>query len=155
MIKKLNRTLFELWVGIAFLYPILMIVIFFVPSKLDYAISLSVGIVTALVASWHMWWSFDRALSRDVEGAMKSVRIQYLYRYLFLILVLGVVGMIFKEYVLATFAGISCMKFSAYLQPITKKVSTLVYGVEILPDIIYPDSDNVSLKIEDTAEGQR
>lgn len=155
MIKKLNRTLFELWVGIAFLYPILMIVIFFVPSKLDYAISLSVGVVTALAASWHMWWSFDRALSRDVEGAMKSVRIQYLYRYLFLILVLGVVGMIFKEYVLATFAGISCMKFSAYLQPITKKVSTLVYGVEILPDIIYPDSDNVSLKIEDTAEGQR
>lgn len=155
MIKKLNRTLFELWIGIAFLGLLMMVVIFFVPSKVDYAVSLLVGIVTAIIASWHMWWSFDRALSRDVENAMKSARIQYLYRYLFLILVLGAMGVIFGEYVLATFAGISCMKFSAYLQPFTKKISTLVYGVEILPEIIYPDSDDVSLKIEDTAEGQR
>ena len=37
---------------------------------------------------------------------------------------------------LTAFIGVMGLKVSAYLQPVTKKISRAVYGEEILPDII-------------------
>lgn len=108
--------------------------------------------------SFHLWWSLDRAFELDEASAAKSARIQFLLRYLFLIIVLTVSGLFFKEYVLATFVGITGTKIGAYLQPLTKKISTKIYGVEILPPIIeYIDDEKEKATKEsiETVEGQK
>jgi len=154
--NTLNRTLFELWIGIIFWGIVLTVILIFVPSKFDYGMALLMGVAASLTATLHMWWSLDRALSRNADKAAKFIRIQFLLRYLFLIIILGISGLLFDEYVLASFGGILGMKVAAYLQPFSKKISTLIYGVEILPDIIYEDEEaEEAPKIEDTAEGQR
>ncbi|MCQ2081868.1 MAG: hypothetical protein MJZ11_09415 [Lachnospiraceae bacterium] len=130
---RLNRTVFELWVGILMFAIVGQIVAIFIPNPGKCSLNLWIGTLTALIASFHMWWSLDRALSFDNDNAVKSIRIQFLLRYLFLIAVMGVCGVFFGEYVLAAFFGITGIKIGAYLQPLTKKISTLIYGEEILP----------------------
>lgn len=114
---------------------VLQLLVFLFPNKGAYSICLWMGIAAALISAFHMWWALDRALSNP-EKATKTLGLQYAIRYLFLILVLGVAGMLYGPYVLATFAALLGIKISAYLQPVTKKLSTLVYGEEILPEII-------------------
>lgn len=153
MKNKLNRTVFELWSGIIAFGLLCAIADIFVPDKIEYIICLLIGIVTALAASYHMWWAIDRALDEGEGGAAKKIRLQFVYRYLALIVVLGIVGVFFGEYVLGTFAGIVGIKVSAYLQPLEKKLSDLVYGEEILPEKIeyLYDEDE---KIKEPAEKQ-
>ena len=136
MKNKINRTVFELWIGIIAFGLVCLIADIFVPDKITYLICLLIGIITALAAAYHMWWSIDRALDEGEGAATKKIRLQFVYRYLALIIVLGATGIFFGEYVLGTFAGIVGIKVSAYLQPLAKKISNLVYGEEILPEKI-------------------
>lgn len=114
---------------------VLQLAVFFVPDKGAYSICLWMGVPAAMICSFHMWWSLDRALDNP-EKATKTLGLNYAIRYLFMILVLGAAGIWFGPYVLATFASLVGIKAAAYLQPVTKKLSTLVYGEEILPERI-------------------
>ena len=139
LILKLNRTVFEMWTGIIIYGLVCELGVLLVPLKKVYSISLWCGIVTALAASFHMWWSINRALEAGEAEAPKKMSVQYIIRYTCLVIVLGIFGMSVGSYVLATFLGILGVKAGAYLQPITKKISVFIYGEEILPPIIYED----------------
>lgn len=106
------------------------------PDRGKYNICLWSGVVAALISAFHMWWAFDRELGNPEDKATKNLKLQFAIRYLFLIIVLGVTGFFFGNYVLATFAGIMGTKISAYMEPYSKKISTLIYGEEILPERI-------------------
>lgn len=136
MKDRINRTVFELWCGIIAFGVLCMAATFFVSDKLKYIVCLLIGIMSALAAAYHMWWALDRALDEGEGAATKKIRLQFVYRYLTLIVILGATGIFFGEYVLGTFAGIVGIKVAAYLQPLEKKISTLVYGEEILPEKI-------------------
>ena len=153
--NAINRTVFELWVGILLFGIVCEFVVFLVSNKMAYSICLLVGIIAAIAASWHMWWSINRSFDQGVENAPKSMSIQFIFRYIFLIVVLGCMGLCFGSYVLATFLGIMGMKAAAYMQPLTKKVSTLVYGEEILPPVIeylYDDESFAEVVVDKSAE---
>lgn len=145
IVNKLNRTVFELWTGILAFGILCSVVAFFVNNPGLYILCLLIGILSALAAGYHMWWSIDRALDLGEEGATKSIRLQFLIRYLFLTAVLAFTGIFFGSYVLAAFLGILGIKVGSYLQPVSKKLSTAIYGEEILPDIIefIDDDDDV------------
>lgn len=132
---RLNRTVFELWVGILMFGLILQLPVFLFPQKGAYTVCLWIGILAALLCAFHMWWALDKAMTNP-EKATKTLGLHYALRYLFMILVLGGAGILYGPYVLVTFAALVGIKVAAYLQPVTKKLSTLVYGEEILPDII-------------------
>ena len=153
MKNKINRTVFELWIGIIIFGLVCAIADIFVPDKLKYLVCLLIGVVTAIAAAYHMWWSIDRSLDKGEGGAAKDIRLQFVLRYFALIVVLGAVGIFFGEYVLGTFAGILGIKVAAYLQPLEKKLSNLVYGEEILPEKIeyLYDEDE---KIKEPAKAQ-
>lgn len=140
LILKLNRTVFEMWTGILIYGLVCELGVFLVPSKGVYSISLWCGIATALIASFHMWWSINRALEAGEAEASKKMSVQYIIRYMCLVIVLGVFGVMTGSYVLATFVGILGVKAGAYLQPVTKKISVFIYGEEVLPPVIYEDS---------------
>lgn len=145
--KLINRTLFELWLGILAFGLFCQLAVFFMPNPGIYSISLWIGVLAAVLASFHMWWSFDRAFDMDEKAATKNVRLHYLLRYLFLIAVLAASGIFFGNYVLATFAGILGMKIGAYLQKPAKKISTLIYGVEILPPLIKESEEDQNAEL--------
>lgn len=136
MITRINRTVFELWVGIITFGILCQIVCIWMPDKGKYSLCLWSGIAAALVCAFHMWWSLERELGNSEDKATKNLKLQFTLRYIFLIIVLGITGYFCGNYVLATFAGIMGTKIAAYLEPCTKKISTLIYGEEILPERI-------------------
>lgn len=153
MIKdKINRTVFELWVGILIYGILCQFIVLLVKDKIAFSICLWSGIVCAILSAFHMWWSLERALDLDEGGAIKNMRVQFVIRYFVLVLVLGAMGVIFGSYVLATFLGIVGVKASAYIHFITHRISTMIYGEEILPPVI--ENLYEYEELQNTADGQ-
>lgn len=94
------------------------------PFRMDqgkYAAGLWIGILVALVNSFLMWRSLNRAFSCDERHAATQMAGGYVVRYL---LVAGaLLGVYFLDigYVLAAFLGVMGLKIGAYLQPLTHK----------------------------------
>lgn len=133
--ETVDRYVFDLWIGILAFGVICELGVFFAPSKGNYTVCLWVGIITALCAAYHMWWSIDRAFDYG-DAAPKKMSIQFIIRYMVFVIVLGIMGVLFGSYVLITFLGIVSIKASAYMEPLSKKLSVLIYGEEILPPVI-------------------
>ncbi|MCR4788979.1 MAG: hypothetical protein K5888_10360 [Lachnospiraceae bacterium] len=146
MKDRINRTVFELWTGELIFGLLAQAAVFFFPDKLRYSACLWIGVISAMAASYHMWWALDRSLEQGESEAPKQIRLQYVLRYLAMCIVLGAVGIFFGSYVLAAFAGLIGIKISAYMQPLTKKISRLVYGEEILPPVIEYLYDDEEIK---------
>ena len=144
MKNRINRTVFELWTGELIVGVLASSTVFFVNDKGIYLLCLWIGVITAMAASYHMWWAIDRSLEYSESDVPKQMGVQFIYRYLALCLVLGIVGVLLGAYVLGTFVGILGIKLSAYMHFLTKKISTLFYGEEILPPkIMYIDDEEI------------
>ena len=135
-ITRMNRTLFELETGILLFGAACQVIVFFVNDKSSYSLGLWIGILTAMISAFHMWWSLDRALDLPERVAVKSMSTHNILRYVFITLVLGLTAISRAANPLSAFAGIMGLKASAYLHFITRKISTIVYGEEILPPLI-------------------
>lgn len=142
--QKINRTLFELICGILF-YGfaagiIEIIVVQIVKSRgadasalwnLKYVLAGHViGIVIAVAYSVHMWWSIDRALDFDEDTAVKKQTINYVIRYVVLIIALSLVCMTQAVSPISAFIGIMGIKIGAYLNKPMKLISNIFYGIE-------------------------
>lgn len=134
--ELIDRYVFEMWTGILIFGIVCLIGLIFVPDRTAYLLCLCAGIITAIISAYHMWWSIDRALDKPQADAAKSMSLQFIIRYTFYIIVLALMGIKFGSYVLATFLGIMAIKAGSYMEPLTKKLSVLLYGEEILPPVI-------------------
>ena len=105
-------------------------------DKGAYSFGLWIGILIAAVGAFHMWWSLDRALDLPERAAVKSMSTHNILRYLFITLALIAVAISGIASPLSAFLGIMGLKASAYMHFITKKISTLIYGEEVLPPLI-------------------
>lgn len=139
--EKVNRTLFELEVGILIFGVVCQLFVFFVKDKAGYSIGLWIGVVTALLAAVHMWWSLDKGLDYGEKAAVGFLTRQNIFRYLGIILVFVVICVTQAGNPLSAFLGIMGLKAGAYLQPLTKKISRCIYGEEILPPLIEEPDD--------------
>ncbi len=135
-ITKINRTLFELETGIFMFGAVCQVFMLLLKDKGAYSFGLWIGILIAAVGAFHMWWSLDRALDLPERAAVKSMSTHNILRYLFITLALIAVAISGIASPLSTFLGIMGLKASAYMHFITKKISTLIYGEEVLPPLI-------------------
>lgn len=121
-LRKKNRTLLELQVGIVFVGAVCQGVgTFIVERQGYYAKSLWFGVLMALVASVHMYRTLDRGLDYGAD-ASKIIFRGYLFRYAFLIFVLAVVMVTEVMNPLVLFMGYMSLKVAAFLQPFTHKL---------------------------------
>ncbi|MDE5909615.1 MAG: hypothetical protein K2H52_12875 [Lachnospiraceae bacterium] len=135
-ITRINRTLFELETGIALFGVVCQIFVFLMKDKVWYSRGLWMGIMTAAVCAFHMWWSLDRALDLPERSAVKSMSAHAILRYLVIVTVLAGTAVSGIGDPLAAFLGVMGLKVSAYMHFITRKISSIIYGEEILPPLI-------------------
>lgn len=85
------------------------------------------GAATAGLMLWHLYRSLDCALDMDADSADKYMRKRTTFRMLMAGAALAV-GALFPDWfqVIGVFFGVLCLKFAAYLQPLTHKVIQLL-----------------------------
>lgn len=135
-ITRINRTLFELETGIVIFGAVCQLFVFLIEDKAAYSLGLWMGILVAGLSAFHMWWSLDRALELPERAAVKSMSTHNILRYVFITAVLALIAISGIANPLSAFLGIMGLKASAYMHFITKKISTMIYGEEILPPLI-------------------
>lgn len=121
--KKIDQTLAELIIGILFSGVLIWLVSLLITGPdAAFAASYAAGVATAVLLSVHMYRSIDRALDMGQEDAEKYMRRAYFFRVLFIFCVAGFVCRIDQEDIIAVFLGILCLKFGAFLQPLTNRL---------------------------------
>ena len=135
-ITKINRTLFELEIGIVMYGIICQVFVFLVKDKAGYSLGLWMGVLIAMASAFHMWWALDRALDLGERQAVKTMSTHNVLRYVFIVVAFALIAISGIANPLAAFLGIMGLKVSAYMHFITQKISTKIYGEEILPPLI-------------------
>lgn len=135
-IARINRTLFELETGIIIFGAVCQIFVFLVEDKAGYSRGLWLGILIAALSAFHMWWSLEKALDLPERSAVKSMSAHTILRYVLIAAALAVTAISGIGNPLSAFLGIMGLKVSAYMHFITKKISTIIYGEEVLPPLI-------------------
>lgn len=126
-LRKKNRTLLELQIGIVFFGIVCQTVgAFIVERQGYYAKSLWFGILTAFAASIHIYRTLDRALDYG-QNASKMIFRGYLFRYAFLTFVLAVAMVTGALNPLIVFMGYMSLKVAAFLQPVTHKLCNKLF----------------------------
>lgn len=118
MKRKIDSTLFELWLGILAYGVVFEIVLLFFFRDPAYSIGLWIGVSLAVAGAFHMWWSLDRGLDLPEKEAVKSMGAQNIIRYVVLVLVLGALMFVDFADPIFAFCGYMGMKVSAYLNPL-------------------------------------
>ena len=120
--RKLNETLAELLIGTTAAGVLLWgVIIWFVEKRSYFTIGIVMGVVLALLAACHMYWSLDRGMELG-GGATKYLLSQNMVRYGVITIVFGVLCIVDIGNPIAAFVGIMCLKIGAYLQPFTHKI---------------------------------
>lgn len=119
---KINKTLFEMYLGILF-WGILCQAVgaFLVENQLIYAESLWFGILLAGVSATHMYRSLDRALDYG-DKASKLIFRDYLIRYILLVVIMALIMVTKVLNPLVVFLAYMGLKVSALIQPFTDKL---------------------------------
>ena len=121
-LRKRNRTLLELQIGIVLIGMVCQLVgAFIVERQMYYAKSLWFGVLMSLAASVHMYRTLDRGLDYGAD-ASKIIFRGYLFRYAFLVFVLAVAMVTGVMNPLVLFMGYMSLKVAAFLQPFTHKL---------------------------------
>jgi hypothetical protein len=126
MKEKINETLAELMAGIVVSGVVIQIAdliisaIFpqFKSARFLFATGLWIGVAAALLLSIHMYRSIDRALDMSSGDAETYMRKTYMLRTLAILAIAAAVHFLQLGYVMATFLGVLCLKFGAFLQPL-------------------------------------
>ena len=73
IIENVNRTLFELEVGILIFGVVCQIFVFLPEDKAGYSIGLWIGVITAALAAFHMWYTLDKGLDFDEKKSLTDL----------------------------------------------------------------------------------
>lgn len=136
-VKRINRALLELWIGIVFVGVLCQLIgMWFVADKWLYTIALWVGILLALITVCHMYRTLERTLEMGAN-ATKAATASNLLRYGCIVIVFLLVWATGVLNPLITFMGIMTLKVAAYIQPFTHKLCNKVFReVDPIPESI-------------------
>lgn len=145
-LKKINRTVLEMELGILFLGVLAQIIgAFKVRDEVMYAKSLWFGILLACASTYHMYRSLDRALDQPEKIASRMIFRAYVLRYAIVIFCLVVIMVTEAMNPLVFFFSYMSLKVTAFLQPITHKLcNKLFHETDPIPQAMP----------EETAEGE-
>ena len=122
---RIDRTLLELSIGCLFWGLVCQLtVVWFVSDKKDYSIGLWMGVLLAVAAGIHMWWSLNYALDFAQDTAVKIMTKHNILRYVFIVVAMGAIMISGFANPLSAFLGLMGLKVSAYIQPFTHKICT-------------------------------
>ena len=141
-VKKINRALVELWIGILFTGLLCQFIgMWFADNKVLYSVALWIGIVLGLITVVHMYRTLDRALDLGAE-AQKVVTTANLVRYGCVVIVFLIVLLTEVLNPLITFMGLMSVKVAAYLQPFTHKLCNKIFHeTDPIPESIPDDEE--------------
>ena len=126
-LKEMNRALLELDLGIIFCGMVCQLAgIWFTGHKGLFSISLWLGILLALLGTWHMYCTLNRALDLG-DGAARVMVTGSMLRYAVLAIILGIVMITDVLNHLIVYLGYMMMKVAAYLQPFTHKICNMFF----------------------------
>lgn len=131
-LKKINRTLLEMEIGLVFWGVICQIVgsiiiAFTAWSQGMYARSLWFGILLAMAGAVHMYRTLDRALDYSEKDANKAIFRGYLFRYTLVAFVLLLIAKTQVMNPLIVFLAYMGLKVTAFLQPLTHKMCNRIF----------------------------
>ncbi|MCR5249700.1 MAG: hypothetical protein K6E50_03750 [Lachnospiraceae bacterium] len=124
-----HSTLVELWLGIpvwGLVFELLILI--FLDRKGYYSLGLWLGLLGAGLVAVHMEHTISRALDAGEAGANKVMVAGYLVRYFTMAVLLAVLAVSGIGDPIAAFIGLFTLKLSAYLQPLTHRISVAVCG---------------------------
>lgn len=122
-LKNLNNALPGLLLGILIWGIVCQLTgVFLVTDKAGYSIGLWIGIVTAVLMSFHMAYTLNIVVEKDVKGAQAMATVNNLIRYFIVVIILGILMITKVGNPLVAFLGIMGIKVSAYLQPVLTKI---------------------------------
>ena len=151
-LKKINRTVLEMHLGILFCGIICQVAgAFIVERQSYYALSLWFGIALALVSVVHMYRTLDRALDFDEKSATKIIFTGYITRYVVLIAVLIIVSITGVMNPLIVFMAYMSLKVTALLQPLTHKLCNKLFHEtdpvpEPMPEEVLDEGESPSVE---------
>jgi hypothetical protein len=127
-LKERNRTLLELWMGMAAFGIICEIFIIVFSKRIGiHSASLWIGVLMAEASSLHMNHSLERALGFDENTAKKKITASYVIRYLVIVIVFAVICVTSFFNPLFTFLGYMTLKAGALIQPFTHKLCNRIF----------------------------
>ena len=151
---KFDRTLLELWAGIAVAGILGQAVVFLVERKAYFTIGWWYGIMLSLFMAWHMWRALDRGLDMG-NGASGYLTRSNIIRYVLVAVAYIALATIDFGNPVAAFAGVLMLKVAAYIQPFTHKVFKKMFGwVDVFPPGI-PDEDELEMVSNESESDSR
>ena len=145
-LKRINRTLLEMDLGILFVGIVCQIAgAFLVENQAVYACSLWFGILFALISACHMFRSLDRALDFDEKTASKLIFRGYVIRYVAVAVILLIIMVTNVLNPLVVFMAYMSLKVTVYLQPITHKLcNKLFHETDPVPEAMPEEQERIS-----------
>ncbi len=134
--RKVNPMMIDLVLGIIFFGILGSFIIiglyvasvpvesFFDDSLLQIMIGYLTGILFSVILIIHMTASVERSLELGEHGALKHTRIMYIIRMVALVAVYAVMLIFGIGNVFSMLFGLFSLKLSAYIQPITHKMTS-------------------------------
>lgn len=132
---------------------------FIAKDEAMYAKSLWFGILLALVSTYHMYRSLDRALDQPEKTATKMIIRAYVLRYvmlIFFLLVMMKTGVM--NPLIFFFTYVICMKVTAFLQPLTHKLcNKLFHETDPIPQAMPEETaeDKIAPQTAEEAEAPK
>ena len=117
-----SDTLIELMCGIL-VYGVVgqLVILCFLHDKIWLSIGWWIGVLTAVLSAYHMWWGLDRALDLGEKDAVKLITSYNLLRYAAIVIIMGIVMLTEIGNPLAAVFGVFGLKAGAYMQPFIHK----------------------------------
>ena len=155
-LKKINRTLLEMTLGIIFLGLAAQVIgAFFVQDEMLYAKSLWFGILLALAATVHMYRSLDRALDQPEKTASKMIFRAYIFRYSMVIVFMVIIMITRVMNPLVVFFAYMTLKVTAFLQPLTHKLcNKMFHETDPVPHALEEDNTESGAQPQEAGEVQ-
>ena len=143
LLKRINRTVLEVDMGIVFLGILLQVIGFILnrcggagrlaemflrdTSYLKGCFSMALGSVLAMVCVSNMYRCIDRALDLNEADAQKVMTNGYIFRYFSLAVVIGICALTGILNPLLVILAYFSLKIAVYLQPLSHKLCNLIF----------------------------
>lgn len=123
--RNINKTVWELLLGVLFLGIILEIVgVMLVRDKLYYSIGLGIGIILAIFMTFSIHSSVVKAIDVGEHGAKAKMITSYVFRTVLVVAVILIMAVTRLGSLAGLLIGMMTLKVAAYIQPITHKFLT-------------------------------
>ncbi len=148
-LKKMNRTLLEVWTAVIFWTAVALITGLFLPldgwsvSKVDWFLGLVVAGVLVMISIRHMQRCLDRGLVLDEGTATKVISVGYFVRYVSFaaVLIITTVAEILNPLILCL-GYLLIMKVAVYSQPFTHKLyNKLFHETDPIPEPLVEENE--------------